>query len=122
MARTEPAARCGRVSALESHRYPSVSTGPRYVVEGLTRRSAAETVRAVTGASIGSIGMMPFRDGNTWFRFVGPADAGTPLELAHGGPGGGHEYLLPLADLLGQTGPVVLHDQTGCGNSTPRSD
>lgn len=35
------------------------------------------------------------------------------------GPGAGHEYLAPLADLWETYGiPTVLYDQIGCGRST----
>lgn len=35
------------------------------------------------------------------------------------GPGAGHEYLAPLADLWEVYGiPTVLYDQIGCGRST----
>ena len=39
--------------------------------------------------------------------------------MLHGGPGAGHEYLLPFAYLWEQYGlPVVLYDQIGCGKSS----
>ncbi|KAL9621736.1 MAG: hypothetical protein Q9160_003854 [Pyrenula sp. 1 TL-2023] len=43
----------------------------------------------------------------------------TPLIAAHGGPGAGHEYLLPLSDLHTKYAiPVIFYDQLGCGKST----
>jgi pimeloyl-ACP methyl ester carboxylesterase len=77
---------------------------------------------AVTETSPGSVGLMPFREGHTWYRTAGSAGGGTPLILLHGGPGGGHDYLVPLVDLLGADRTIVLYDQTGCGNSTPRPE
>jgi L-proline amide hydrolase len=39
--------------------------------------------------------------------------------VLHGGPGAGHNYCEPIADLIAQTGrAAVLYDQIGCGNST----
>lgn len=35
----------------------------------------------------------------------------------HGGPGGTHDYLLPLKDLAAMNFDVVLYDQFGCGKS-----
>ena len=46
----------------------------------------------------------------------GRPDKGTVLAL-HGGPGGTHDYLLPLADLAQFGYRVVLYDQIGCGRS-----
>jgi pimeloyl-ACP methyl ester carboxylesterase len=73
----------------------------------------------VTGA-----GTVPFRGGHTWYRVIGdlPAGGPAPLLLLHGGPGAEHNSLLPLADLFSGQRPVVLYDQVGCGNSTPRPD
>lgn len=76
----------------------------------------------MTETSAGSVGLMPFRDGHTWFRTAVSPNGAAPLVLLHGGPGGGHDYLVPLIDLLGAERTIVLYDQTGCGNSTPRPD
>ncbi|KAH9854499.1 proline-specific peptidase [Lenzites betulinus] len=59
----------------------------------------------------------------TWYKVFGDLKtAGTtrrPLVGLHGGPGIVHNYLLPLADLVGTHGiPVVLFDQLGNGKST----
>jgi len=50
------------------------------------------------------------------YRSFGRPDKGTLLGL-HGGPGGTHDYLLPLADLVQYGYRVVLYDQIGCGRS-----
>lgn len=39
------------------------------------------------------------------------------LLALHGGPGGTHNYLLPLADLASRNFDVVFYDQYGCGKS-----
>lgn len=39
------------------------------------------------------------------------------LLTLHGGPGGTHDYLLPLADLADNDFDVVFYDQFGCGKS-----
>lgn len=45
------------------------------------------------------------------------------LLTLHGGPGGTHDYLLPLADLADMGFDVVFYDQFGCGKSDdPKSD
>jgi proline-specific peptidase len=43
----------------------------------------------------------------------------TPLICMHGGPGAGHEYLLPISLIYADFGiPVIMYDQIGCGKST----
>ncbi|KAH8900807.1 proline-specific peptidase [Thozetella sp. PMI_491] len=57
----------------------------------------------------------------TWYKVVGDlATATQPAVIVlHGGPGAGHEYLIPLAELWETHGiPVVLYDQVGCARST----
>ncbi len=45
------------------------------------------------------------------------------LLTLHGGPGGTHSYLLPLADLASRGFDVVFYDQFGCGKSDyPKSE
>jgi proline iminopeptidase len=53
---------------------------------------------------------------NLYYRSFGKPEKGTVLTL-HGGPGGTHDYLLPLADLAQFGYRVVLYDQLGCGRS-----
>lgn len=74
-------------------------------------------------------GHADFEGDRTWYRVHGdlPADADrpAPLVVLHGGPGGTHDYLAPLADLAGpQHGgrAVVLYDQLGNGRSTHHRD
>ncbi|CAN8100514.1 unnamed protein product [Discula destructiva] len=57
----------------------------------------------------------------TWYKILGSLEETTAPVLIglHGGPGSGHEYLAPLADLFKPYGiPTVLYDQIGCGRST----
>jgi len=67
---------------------------------------------------------MKWQHGNTWYRVVGDLESGkTPIMVLHGGPGAGHNYCEPIADLIAQTGrAAVLYDQIGCGNSTHLPD
>lgn len=39
------------------------------------------------------------------------------LLALHGGPGGTHDYILPIADLASMNFDVVFYDQFGCGKS-----
>ena len=62
------------------------------------------------------------RDYRTWYRVTPGAeglDSGkAPLICLHGGPGAGHDYLLPYADLAVSGRTVIHYDQIGCGRST----
>jgi proline iminopeptidase len=51
-----------------------------------------------------------------YYRSFGTPDKRTLLAL-HGGPGGTHDYLLPLADLVQFGYRIVMYDQIGCGKS-----
>ena len=67
---------------------------------------------------------MKWQHGSTWYRVVGDLNSGkTPVMVLHGGPGAGHNYTIPIAEMLAQTGrAAVLYDQIGCGNSTHLPD
>jgi len=67
---------------------------------------------------------MKWEHGSTWYRVVGNLKSTkTPVMVLHGGPGAGHNYCEPIADVLAQTGrAAVLYDQIGCGNSTHLPD
>lgn len=71
-----------------------------------------------------SVSEMKWKHGTTWYRVLGDlTSAKTPVMVLHGGPGAGHNYCEPLAELIAQTGrPVILYDQIGCGNSTHLPD
>lgn len=67
---------------------------------------------------------MQWSHGKTWYRIVGDLKSGkSPVLILHGGPGAGHNYCEPIAELIAQTGrAAVLYDQIGCGNSTHLPD
>lgn len=58
--------------------------------------------------------------GETYYLLFGDLNSSkTPLICMHGGPGAGHQYLLPIALLsIDYSIPVILYDQIGCGGST----
>jgi L-proline amide hydrolase len=68
-------------------------------------------------------GTIPFGEWETWYRITGDlGSAKTPLVVAHGGPGGTHDYLLAIAALAEGGRPVVHYDQLGAGRSTHLAD
>ncbi|HLY58335.1 MAG TPA: proline iminopeptidase-family hydrolase [Stellaceae bacterium] len=58
--------------------------------------------------------------GRVWWRRVGSGPK-PPLLLLHGGPGMGHDYLLPFL-ALSQDRPVIFYDQLGCGQADSPGD
>jgi proline iminopeptidase len=83
--------------------------------------AAALAAAAPAGARIEE-GHIPVPGGKVWYRRIGGNRPGTPLLLLHGGPGAGHDYLLPMA-ALAQERPVIFYDQLGCGRSdAPETD
>jgi len=56
----------------------------------------------------------------TAYKIFGDLDCGAPRLLClHGGPGGGHQTLMPFTRMWPQYGiPVVVYDQIGTGAST----
>lgn len=65
----------------------------------------------------------PFEDGfldingiKIYYKRFGKGNRHKVLAL-HGGPGGTHDYLLPIADLAEMGFDVVFYDQYGCGKS-----
>ncbi|HEY1631425.1 MAG TPA: proline iminopeptidase-family hydrolase [Rhizomicrobium sp.] len=53
--------------------------------------------------------------GRVWWRRTGEGSK-PPLLILHGGPGMGHDYLLPLA-ALARDREIIFYDQLGCGRS-----
>ena len=56
----------------------------------------------------------------TWYRVVGDLDPDAPrapIVICHGGPGGTHDYVAPIADLQRFGHACVLYDQLGNGRS-----
>jgi L-proline amide hydrolase len=62
------------------------------------------------------VGVVAWGGHETWYRVVGEGDK-TPVVICHGGPGGAHDYVEPIADLSRFGRPCVLYDQLGCGRS-----
>lgn len=60
----------------------------------------------------------------TWYKILGSLESTSPVLIAlHGGPGAGHDYLVPLVDIYKLYGvPIVLYDQIGCARSTHLKD
>ena len=57
----------------------------------------------------------------TFYKIIGDLAATdkTPLICLHGGPGAGHEYLVPFGNLWSEKKiPVIFYDQIGCASST----
>jgi len=54
---------------------------------------------------------------NLYYRSAGAPDAKATVLALHGGPGGTHDYLLPLRDLTRWGYRVVFFDQLACGQS-----
>lgn len=62
-----------------------------------------------------------FEEWNTWVRISNPTKIDRvklPVVVLHGGPGIGHNYLLPLEQWAREGRTVIHYDQVGCGNST----
>ncbi|MCL6452386.1 MAG: proline iminopeptidase-family hydrolase [Alicyclobacillus sp.] len=66
-------------------------------------------------------GFVEVEGGRVWYQRVGRGP-GTPLVLLHGGPGGSHFGMQPLAEALQHERPVILYDQLGCGKSDRPDD
>jgi L-proline amide hydrolase len=63
---------------------------------------------------------MQWRGHETWYRVMGeldPTAAKTSVVICHGGPGAGHDYCEPIADLRRYGRACVLYDQLGCRKS-----
>jgi L-proline amide hydrolase len=63
---------------------------------------------------------MTWQGHETWMRVVGELDSQgerTPVIVCHGGPGAGHDYCEPIAELSRFGRACVLYDQLGCGRS-----
>ena len=70
-----------------------------------------------------SSGMVDFGEWQTWYRITGTLDkTKPPLVVAHGGPGGTHDYLLTIADIARSGRAVIHYDQVGNGRSTHLRD
>ena len=46
------------------------------------------------------VGEMKWEHGQTWYRIIGDLNSGkTPVMVLHGGPGAGHNYCIPIAEI-----------------------
>lgn len=93
----------------------------------ITRRGAVAGLAATALASRLAAAGLPMSEGHAavpggriWWMKVG-AGTGTPLLTLHGGPGAGHDYLLPLR-ALADGRPVMFYDQLGCGRADSPAD
>ncbi len=90
----------------------------------VTRRSwlagAAAAVPVRRPRPADATGRVQVPGGKVWWRRVGSGPK-TPLLTLHGGPGMGHDYLLPLRALADER-PVIFYDQLGCGRSDAPED
>jgi len=97
-------------------------------MSAIMRREALLGLAAVSAASLAACGQVntgsaiaeetgyvDVPGGRVWWMRAGSGPK-TPLLLLHGGPGAGHNYLLPLK-ILADERPVVFYDQLGCGRS-----
>src|ERR1700674_3798824 len=87
------------------------------VSTGLAAGATARTRRTTKADETGHV-TVP--GGRVWWRRVGSGGK-TPLLLLHGGPGMGHNYLLPMKALADER-PVIFYDQLGCGLSDAPED
>jgi len=64
-------------------------------------------------------GFVSFRGYNVWYRIIGDRETPgkLPLLCLHGGPGGTHDYLEPLEEMVATGRRVIFYDQLGAGNS-----
>jgi L-proline amide hydrolase len=65
-------------------------------------------------------GQLSWEGHRTWYRVVGDLDPDAvraPVVICHGGPGGTHDYVAPIADLHRFGHACVLYDQVGNGRS-----
>ncbi|THD77142.1 MAG: alpha/beta fold hydrolase [Phenylobacterium sp.] len=93
-----------------------------------TRRGAVAALSAglAAGLPLSAFGLpeqtgrAPVPGGTIWWKKVG-SGAKPPLLTLHGGPGAGHNYLLPLAALANDR-PVIFYDQLGCGRADSPAD
>ncbi len=96
-------------------------------MERLTRRTALVGAAALGMSAGAAFARTPDEEGYAqvpggkiyWRRFgSGPK---TPLLTLHGGPGGAHNYLLPLKALADDR-PVIFYDQLGTGKADAPTD
>jgi proline iminopeptidase len=101
-----------------------INPSRRSLVAGLAASlmlpAAVEKAAAMVPSLADTTGRAAVPGGSVWWRKIG-AGPKTPLLLLHGGPGAGHNYLLPLKALADER-PVIFYDQLGCGQSESPGD
>lgn len=104
----------------------SVASRRRRTMQGLASALAALAVAACAGADKPNPRLAPGEytlavpGGKIWYKVTGTG-TGTPVILAHGGPGFSSFYLKSLED-LGDDRVVIRYDQLGGGKSDKISD
>ena len=93
-------------------------TTRRSAMLGLGAAAFASPLQAATGFEQEGYADVP--GGRVWWKRVGDGPK-TPLLTLHGGPGAGHNYLLPMAALAADR-PVIFYDQLGCGKADSPQD
>jgi len=90
---------------------------------GEPKPAASDSAKATppAGPTLGAgESMLAVPDGKIWYKKSGTG-TGTPIILAHGGPGFSSYYLKSL-EALGDDRPVIRYDQLGGGKSGPMTD
>jgi proline iminopeptidase len=82
---------------------------------GAATLAAATLSPARQSSAAARTGKVAVSGGNVTYWIVGEG-RGVPILMVHGGPGGTHDYMMPLA-ALGKDRPVVFWDQLDCGES-----
>lgn len=97
-----------------------MSTTRRTALAGLAAAAALAPGLGRAVAPVEASGYAEVPGGRIWWRKVGSGPK-PPVLTLHGGPGAGHNYLLPLAALASDR-PVVFYDQLGCGKADSPPD
>jgi proline iminopeptidase len=84
-------------------------------ISALTLAAATVTSGARPSLAAARTGKVAVSGGNVTYWIMGEG-RGVPLLMIHGGPGGTHDYMMPLA-ALGKDRPLVFWDQLDCGES-----
>ncbi len=93
----------------------------RTMLAALATSALAPSALASAPQVTDETGFVDVAGGKVWWRRAGKRKKKTPLLLLHGGPGCGHNYLLPMKGLADER-PVIFYDQLGCGLSDAPED
>lgn len=92
----------------------------RTLIGGLAGATAAGMASPLFATPLVKAGYASVPGGRIWWMKVGSGSK-TPLLTLHGGPGAGHDYLLPMT-ALAEDRPVIFYDQLGCGRADSPPD